>query len=79
MSADSGLMQEIDKIYHKNETSEGRINHITDFVVSREAALQARVAELETFLNTLADGPMCENDGMGCPVSTDILKFLGRW
>jgi hypothetical protein len=50
MSADSKLMQEIDKLYHLNQNSEGRINHITDFVSAREAALQARVAELEACL-----------------------------
>lgn len=52
MSADSELMQEIDKIYHKNKTSEGRINQITDFVILREKGLIAENARLENFIVT---------------------------
>ena len=29
---DSEIMQEVDKIYHRNKTSEGRVNAITDYI-----------------------------------------------
>lgn len=45
------VMQEVDRMYHVNLTSEGRIAHITDYIIRREAAellqLRERVAALE--------------------------------
>lgn len=42
----SGIMQEVDALYHTNLTSEGRIDAITDYIVRLLNAETERCAEI---------------------------------
>jgi hypothetical protein len=51
----SKIMQEVDRLYHINTTSEGRINCITDYVVRLVREDAGSIAELEATIKHMGD------------------------
>jgi hypothetical protein len=50
----SSIMQQIDRLYWKNQTSEGRINCITDYIVRMQESYQFYLLSVTAIIGGIA-------------------------